>query len=98
MPPNLLHTEREGLRFRCPTPPPHMAALPGGAHPAAAAAEPMQVDQPHPAAAGAAPADAKVRAASLLFAAREVARERPDPSVSSPSPSGVWWSLRSIRR
>jgi hypothetical protein len=74
-----------------------MAALPGGAHPAGAAAEPMQVDQPHPAAAGAAPADAKVRAASLLFAAREVVRERPDPSVSPPPP-GVWWSLRSIRR
>jgi hypothetical protein len=44
-----------------------MAALPGGAHPAA---EPMQVDQPHLA------AEAKVRAALFISAARKVAPER----------------------
>jgi hypothetical protein len=75
-----------------------MAALPGGTHPAGAAAEPMQVDhQPHPAAAGAAPADAKVRAASLLSAAREVVPERsrrqPDPSVSFSLPPLVFGGL-----
>jgi hypothetical protein len=53
-----------------------MAALPGGAHPAA---EPMQVDQPHLA------AEAKVRAALFISAARKVAPER-----SSVFFGGIW--------
>jgi hypothetical protein len=78
-----------------------MAALPGGAHPAA---EPMQVDQPHPAAAaGAAPAEAKVRAALFVSAVRKVApeRSRRPPGPSAPprfvSPPAAWMFSGGLR-
>jgi hypothetical protein len=86
-------------RLCCPTPPPHIAALPGGAHPAFAAAEPIQVDQPHLAAAGAAPADAKGEdGISSLRRARGGSGTVSSAAGSLrfiPPPPGVWCSLQS---